>query len=407
MPGLNITYQIPFANNFIVSGLGRIQGRLSVLKVDFYRHQLGEKNLQRFARVLGSIFLTTGKETALFEEKFAAYLGQKHALGLMSGTAALHLALLALGLGPGDEVITTPMTFVATSLAILHTGARPVFVDVEPHTGNLDVTQVAAAVTPRTKAILPVHLYGQMVDMRGLKALAEGANLLLIEDAAHCLEGERDGVRVGELADAACFSFYATKSITCGEGGALTTNHDFLMEPLKKLRLHGMSTHAEDRYTGRYRHYNVDVEGWKYNMPNLAAALLIDQIDEIEARRQERERLALFYRDRLAGLPGLDLPTLLPGVKQGHHLFTIWVDPARRDAILWALQEKGVGVAVNYRPCHLYTLFRERYGHREGDFPHAERIGQRTISLPLYPGLRDEEAEYVADAVREVVRSHG
>ncbi|MGQ9921639.1 MAG: DegT/DnrJ/EryC1/StrS family aminotransferase [Desulfobacca sp.] len=377
------------------------------MKVDFYRHQLGKKNLQRFARVLESIFLTTGQETALFEQKFAAYLGQKHALGLMSGTAALHVALLALGVGPGDEVITTPMTFVATALAIMHTGARPVFVDVEPDTGNLDVNRVAAALTPRTKAILPVHLYGQMVDMRALKTLAQEHHLFLIEDAAHCLEGERDGVRVGELADVACFSFYPTKSITCGEGGALTTNRDDLLELLKKLRLHGMSTHAEDRYTGRYRHYDVDVEGWKYNMPNLAAALLIDQLDEIEDRRRQRERLTLFYRDRLANLPGLELPTLLPGVKQGYHLFTIWVEPTHRDAILWGLQERGVGVAVNYRPCHLYSLFRERFGHTEGDFLHAERLGQRTISLPLYPGLREEEAEYVVDVVREVVRFHG
>ncbi len=377
------------------------------MKVDFYRHQLGDRNLERFAQILKSIFLTTGKETALFEEKFAAYLGQKHALGLMSGTAALHLALLALGVGPGDEVITTPMTFVATSLAIMHTGARPVFVDVEPETGNLDVSRVAEAITPRTKAVLPVHLYGQMVDMRRLQEIARSHHLWIIEDAAHCLEGERDGVRVGELADAACFSFYPTKSITCGEGGALTTNHSHLLEITKKLRMHGMSTHAEDRYTGRYRHYDVDVEGWKYNMPNLSAALLIDQIDEIEARRRERERLTQFYRDSLTGLPGLDLPALLPGVKQCFHLFTIWVPPARRDEILWELQEKGVGVAVNYRACHLYTLFRERYGHREGDFPRAEEIGQRTISLPLYPGLRDEEAEYVVAAVREVMRAKG
>ncbi len=191
------------------------------MKVDFYRHQLGDKNLQRLARVLEGLFLTTGQETALFEERFAALVGQKHALALMSGTAALHLALLALGIGPGDEVITTPMTFVATSLAIMHTGARPVFVDVEPTTGNLDVSQVPAAITPRTKAILPVHLYGQMVDMRRLKTIAQEHNLFLIEDAAHCLEGERDGVRVGELADVTCFSFYATKSITCGEGGPL------------------------------------------------------------------------------------------------------------------------------------------------------------------------------------------
>lgn len=377
------------------------------MKVEFYRHQLGDKNLQRLARVLEGLFLTTGQETALFEERFAALVGQKHALALMSGTAALHLALLALGIGPGDEVITTPMTFVATSLAIMHTGARPIFVDVEPTTGNLDVSQVPAAITPRTKAILPVHLYGQMVDMRRLKAIAQEHNLFLIEDAAHCLEGERDGVRVGELADATCFSFYATKSITCGEGGAITTNHEFLLEPLKKLRWHGMSTQAGDRQQGRYHHYDVEVEGWKYNLPNILAALLIDQLPEVEARRQERERWARYYRDHLADVPGLDLPVWLPGVKHGHHLFTIWVDPHHRDAILWQLQERGIGVAVNYRANHLYTLFRERYGHREGDYPQAELIGSRTISLPLFPGLREEEAAYVAATVREVVPAQG
>jgi dTDP-4-amino-4,6-dideoxygalactose transaminase len=364
------------------------------LKVEFFRHQLGERNLERFARVMESIFLTTGKETALFEEKFASCLGQKYALGLMSGTAALHISLLALGVGPGDEVITTPMTFVATSLAIMHTGAKPVFVDVEPETGNIDVNLVAAAINNKTKAILPVHLYGQMVDMRHLKELAQAHNLIIIEDAAHCLEGQRDGVRVGELADAACFSFYPTKSITCGEGGAVTTNHEYVL-----------STHAEDRYTGRYRHYDVDVEGWKYNMSNLQAALLIDQIDEIETRRRERERLAEYYRAAFANLPGLDLPVLLPGVKQGHHLFTIWVNPRRRDEILWQLQHEDVGVAVNYRACHLYSLFRDRYGCQEGDLPQAERIGSRTISLPLYAGLQSNEAEYVAATVQKVVRS--
>jgi dTDP-4-amino-4,6-dideoxygalactose transaminase len=377
------------------------------LKVEFFRHQLGEKNLQRFARVMESIFLTTGKEVALFEEKFAAYLGQKFALGLMSATAGLHIALLAQGIGPGDEVITTPMTFAATALAIMHAGARPVFVDVEPETGNLDVELAAAAINEKTKAIMPVHLYGQMVDMRRLKELAQAHNLIIVEDAAHCLEGEREGIRVGQLGDAACFSFYPTKSITCGEGGAITSNHEALLEPLKKLRLHGMSTHADDRYTGRYRHYEVDVHGWKYNMSNLQAALLIDQIDEIESRRRERERVDRYYRDCFADLPGLDLPVLLPGVKQGHHLFTIWVAPQYRDTMLWELQQQGVGVAVNYRACHLYALFRNRFGYQEGDLPRAESIGSRTLSLPLFAGLQPAEVEYVADTVKKVVRSLG
>lgn len=377
------------------------------MKVEFFRHQLGEANLQRFASVMRTIFLTTGKEVELFEKEFAQYLGQGHAVGLTSATAALHLSLLALGIGPGDEVITTPMTFVATALAIMHTGARPVFADVEPDTGNLDINQVAAAVTPRTKAVIPVHLYGQMVDIRRLDQLAKAHGLIIVEDAAHCLEGERDKIRVGDLGQTACFSFYATKSITCGEGGAVTTNDPSLAELLRQYRLHGMSTGAVDRYTDFYRHYDVEVEGWKYNMSNLQAALLIDQIKEIEPRRQERERIANYYRDSFSGLAGLEMPALLPGVKQGHHLFTIWVHPQHRDKILWDLQKEGIGVAVNYRACHLFTLFRERYGCREGDLPVAEAIGSRTLSLPIYPGLQVAEVEYVVDTVRRVVKNAG
>jgi dTDP-4-amino-4,6-dideoxygalactose transaminase len=377
------------------------------MKVEFYRHQLGEKNLKRFAQVMNTIFLTTGDEVALFEKKFAEYLGEKYVIGLTSATAGLQLSLLALGVGLGDQVITTPMTFVATPLSVMHANATPVFVDVEADTGNIDANLVEAAITPKTKAIMPVHLYGQMVDMVHLKKIAQKHNLFIIEDAAHCLEGVRDNVRVGQLSETTCYSFYATKSITCGEGGAVSTSNDELREMLQKLRLHGMSTDALHRYTKLYRHYDVDVHGWKYNMSNLQAALLIDQIDEIEPRREARERLANFYRDSFAGVQGLEMPAFRPEIKQGCHLFTIWVDPDKRDHILWSLQDQGVGVAVNYRACHLYTLFRRQYGYKEGDFPKAERIGSRTISLPLYASLQDEEAEYVADTVKKVVRSQG
>ncbi len=377
------------------------------MKVEFYRHQLGEANLKRFAQVMNTIFLTTGDEVALFEEKFAEFLGEKYVVGLTSATAGLQLALLALGIGRGAEVITTPMTFVATPLSVMHANATPVFVDVEPDTGNIDVGRIEAAITPRTKAVMPVHLYGQMVDMVGLKKLAQKHNLFLIEDAAHCLEGRRDDVRVGQLSEAACYSFYATKSITCGEGGAISTSQEHLRVMFQKLRLHGMSTDALHRYTKLYRHYDVDVHGWKYNMYNLQAALLIDQIDEIEPRCQQRGRIAEYYRASLAGCPGLEMPTLRPEIKQGYHLFTIWVDPDKRDHILWAIQDQGVGVAVNYRACHLYTLFRQQFGHKEGDFPNAERIGSRTITLPLYASLRDEEIEYVADTVKKVLKTQG
>ena len=356
---------------------------------------------------MNSIFLTTGEEVALFEKKFADFLGENFVVGLTSATAGLQLSLLALGIEPGAEVITTPMTFVATPLSIMHANATPVFVDVEADTGNIDVNLISAAITPKTKAIMPVHLYGQMVDMVNLKKLAQDHNLFIIEDAAHCLEGVRDNIRVGQLADAACYSFYATKSITCGEGGAISTSDQQLSVLFQKLRLHGMSTDAVHRYTKFYRHYDVDIEGWKYNMSNLQAALLIDQVDDIEPRRQKREQVAEYYRDSFSGCPGLDLPALVPGVKQGHHLFTIWVNPAQRDEILWALQEQGVGVAVNYCASHLYSLFRHQFGYKEGDFPQAELIGSRTVSLPLYPSLRDEEIEYVAETVKRVLRTHG
>jgi dTDP-4-amino-4,6-dideoxygalactose transaminase len=377
------------------------------MKVEFFRHQLGEANLKRFAQVMNTIFLTTGDEVALFEKKFAEFLGEKYVIGLTSATAGLQLSLLALGIGSGDEVITTPMTFVATPLSIMHANATPVFVDVEADTGNLDANLVEAAITPKTKAIMPVHLYGQMVDMVHLKKLAQKHNLFIIEDAAHCLEGVRDNVRVGQFSETACYSFYATKSITCGEGGAVSTSNEQLREMLQKLRLHGMSTDSLHRYTKLYRHYDVDIHGWKYNMYNLQAALLIDQVDEIETRRQKRERLANFYRASFAGVQGLEIPAFKPEIKQGYHLFTIWVDPEKRDHILWTLQEQGVGVAVNYRACHLYTLFRRQFGHKEGDFPNAERIGSQTISLPLYASLRDEEIEYVADRVKKILRRQG
>lgn len=377
------------------------------MKVEFFRHRLGEVNLGRFTKVMNSIFLTTGEEVRLFEEKLAAYLGLGHAVGMTSATAALHLSLLALDVGPDDEVITTPLSFVATGLAIMRVGAKPVFVDVEPDTGNMDVSRIPSAISGRTKAILPVHLYGQMVDMGQLKRIATDYDLAVVEDAAHCLEGSRDGIRVGQLAEAACFSFYATKSITCGEGGAAVTSDARLAEKLAKLRLHGMSTGAADRYTKKYMHYDVDVEGWKYNMANLQAALLIDQLDCVELWRKRREEISFYYRSEFESVQELEMLRLVEKATPAHHLSVILVPPDKRDFILWTLQEEGVGVAVNYRPMHLYTVFRERFSTEEGDFPNAEMIGRRCISLPLYPSLRDEEAEFVAKTVKKVVTRLG
>lgn len=370
------------------------------MKVEFYRHSLSEEDRQSVLECLNGLFLTTGSYVAQFEQRFAAYLGTGHAIGLTSCTAALHLALLALGIHEGDEVITTPMTFIATATAIIHTGATPVFVDVEADTGLIDPAAVDAAITERTRAIIPVHLYGHMCDMKALHDIASRSNLRIIEDAAHCIEGERDGVRPGQLSDAACFSFYATKNITSGEGGALTTNDAEIARTVRLLRQHGMSTEASDRWReGYYRHWDMLACGWKYNMDNIQASLLLPQMRRIEAHWQERSHLYDYYHQRLGRIDGLAMPAIRPGTKNAFHLFTVWLPAEQRDSLIEFMNREGIGLAVNYRAIHLLSWFRDRYAFRRGMFPNAERIGSRTVSLPFYPRLSAEEMAYVCDVL--------
>lgn len=374
------------------------------MKIEFYRHNIGEREIRKVTDVLHSIFLTTGQVVYEFEGKFSDYLKCKHTVGVTSCTAAMHLALLAYDIGPGDEVITTPLSFIATANAILHAGAKPIFVDVEPETGNINAELIEGAITNKTKAIMPVHLYGQMCDMKRIKAIADKHGLKVIEDSAHCIEGKRDGIKPGQLSDAACFSFYATKNITSGEGGAISTNDLNIADKLKRLRLHGMTRGAEERYIGKYQHWDMDILGWKYNMDNIQAALLLNQLDRIEERWKKREDICRNYEDAFRDINGLSFPMVLPNSKSARHLFTIWVDPDRRDRILWNLNEKGIGVAVNFRPIHLMKYYRERFNYKEGDFPFAEAIGAKTISLPMYPKLTEREKKYIINAVIDAVR---
>jgi len=373
------------------------------MKVEFYKHNIGEEEIRKVVEVLHSIFLTTGQVVYEFEDKFSHYLGCQHTIGLTSCTAALHLALLAYDIGPGDEVITTPMSFIATANAILHVGAKPVFVDVDPETGNINAELIEAAITPCTKAIMPVHLYGQMCDMKRLKAIADEHRLKVIEDCAHCIEGERDDIRPGQLSDAACFSFYATKNITSGEGGAVSTNNSDVADKLRRLRLHGMTKGAEERYGGKYQHWDMDILGWKYNMDNIQAALLLNQLERIEELMKRRQEICRRYEMALKNIDGLSFPRVLPNSKSARHLFTIWLDPNKRDSILWKLQENGVGVAVNFRSIHLMKYYKDTFGFEEGMFPAAERIGKSTISLPLYPKLTDHEVDFVIAKIKEAL----
>jgi dTDP-4-amino-4,6-dideoxygalactose transaminase len=368
-------------------------------KVPFYRHDLGKAELDAVAEVLEGEILTTGEAVAEVERLFANLVHRRHALAVTSCTGALHMALLALDIGPGDEVITTPMTFVATASAIIEAGATPVFVDVEPDTGNLDAGSVEAAITPRTKALLPVHLYGLMCDMRSLKAIADKHGLGVVEDAAHCIEGVRDSIRPGELSTAACFSFYATKNLTCGEGGAIVCDDEAVFERLKLLRLHGMTRSAAERTRYGYQHWDMVAMGWKYNMSNIEAALLLPQFPRVQRKLAEREALARRYDQRLAQIPGIVLPASRPGAVHARHLYTIWLETMPRDRLIACLHADRIGAVVNYRAVHLTSYFAEKYGHRPNSFPNAEWIGDRTLSLPFYPGMPETHVDIVADAI--------
>ena len=373
------------------------------MKVEFFRHSITKDDIERVETVLKSIFLTTGEVVKEFENELRRYLEVKNVIGVTSCTAGLQLSLLAWGIGKGDEVITTPMSFCSTANAVLHVGATPIFVDVEEATGNINAELVEDKITKNTKAILPVHLYGQMCDMKRLRKIADQYGLIVIEDAAHCIEGTRDGVRTGQLGDAACFSFYATKNITSGEGGAIAVNSIEKAELLRMLRLHGMDKSAADRYTKRYQHWDMPVLGWKYNMDNIHAALLVGQMRRIDQLWERRNQIWNMYEERLRGLGGIGILETLPNSRHARHLFPVIVPPEERDSVLWGLQNKGIGVAVNFRAIHLLRYYKEAFGYKEGDFPCAEKIGSGTISLPLYPALKDEEVDYVAKTLIDIM----
>jgi dTDP-4-amino-4,6-dideoxygalactose transaminase len=235
--------------------------------------------------------------------------------------------------------------------------------------------------------------------MKALRKIADKYSLVIIEDVAHCIEGSRDGVRTGELGYAACYSFYATKNLTSGEGGALVTNNDELSEQAKLLRLHGMNKNGNDRHREGYQHWDMTVMGWKYNMDNIQAAILLPQMDRLQDNWRKRQTLAQLYEDRLWDIPNLSLPKTLPGVEHSRHLFPVWIGGGHRDRVIQELQQTGISVMVNYRAIHLLTFFRETLGHKPGDFPIAERIGDSTLSLPFYAGMPDEHADIVVDAL--------
>lgn len=375
------------------------------MKIEFYKHNISPADREQLLKVLDSIFITTGPIVSQFEKKLAQYTGNQHAVAVMSCTHALELALRYYNIGAGDEVITTPMSFVATANVIEYVGAIPVFVDVEATTGNIDANLIEDAITPRTKAIIPVHLYGQMCDMVKIKEIAQKHNLKIIEDCAHCIEGSRDGIKVGQLGDAACYSFYATKNLTCGEGGAITCNDTTMYEWFIMARSHGISKGAADRYTKKYEHYDLKFLGLKCNLTDIQAALLLHQIDSLDLFLFQRESLAQRYNNGLKNNDSIGIPAVLPNSRHARHLYTIWT--GNRDACMYALQEAGIGVAVNFRPIHLMEYYTKKYGYKPGAFPVAEKIGASTITLPLYPQLPKESVDYIVDVINDLSLAEG
>lgn len=369
---------------------------------------IGPEEFEEVRQTLESAWIGTGPRAAALERAFAEYVGCEHAVALNSCTASLHLSMLGAGIGPGQEVITTPLTFAATANAITHVGATPVFADVDRATMNIDPDRIEAAVTERTKAILPVHFAGRPCDMDAIGEIAARHDLLVIEDAAHCIEGVYRGRKIGTISPLACFSFYVTKNMTTGEGGMICTNDGELARRLKVYGLHGLSGDAWKRFSdGGYRHYEVIFPGFKYNMTDLAAAIGLCQLPRIETWLRRREEIWAKYDQAFADLPCITPTPPESDTVHARHLYTLLVDAGAcrisRDAFMTELHRRGIGTGVHYRSLHLHAYYRKRFGFEEDDFPEATSISDRTVSLPLSAKLTDDEVERVIHNVRDLL----
>ena len=374
----------------------------------FHRPSLGTEEEAEVLDTLRSGWLTTGPKTHRFEAAFARYVGARHALGVTSCTAAMHLGLVALDIGPGDEVITSPITFPATANVVVHVGATPVFADVEPGTLNVDVDRIEAQVSPRTRAIMPVHFAGHPCEMDALMRVAQRHGLAVVEDCAHTIEATLRGRRVGSWGDVGAFSFYATKNITTGEGGMLVTSKAALAERVEVLRLHGISRDAWKRYgLEGYKHWETLSAGFKYNMSDLQAALGLAQLPKLETFWDRRRTITKAYDDAFASMPEIGRLEVKDDVQSSHHLYVILLRTERlsrtRDEFLDALQRENIGVGVHFRALHLHPYYRDRFGFKPGQLPAAEYASDRLLSLPLYPGMDDQAVEDTIAAVRKVV----
>jgi dTDP-4-amino-4,6-dideoxygalactose transaminase len=375
----------------------------------FGKPDLRQEEIDEVVETLKSGWIGTGPRVARFEKEFGEYVGVNHALAVNSCTAALHLALLTLGIGPGDEVITSPMTFAATANIILHVGARPVLVDIDKQTANIDPSHLEAAITPRTRAIIPVHFAGRSCDMDAILEIARRHDLYVIEDAAHAAGTLYKGRSAGALGDMGAFSFYATKNIVTGDGGMVTTNNEEWANTVEVLRLHGLSKDAWKRYSeSGYHHYEVILPGFKYNMTDMEAALGIHQLARIEEGLIRREAIWAEYDQAFQDLPLFLPPPPEKETRHARHLYTLLVDidavDITRDEVMTGLQAENIGTGVHYIALHLQPYYRDLLGYRPGDFPAALFVSERTLSIPLSTLITDDDVADVIAAVHRVLR---
>jgi dTDP-4-amino-4,6-dideoxygalactose transaminase len=381
---------------------------------DFIPFHVPWTDRREVREVEGSIrsgWLTTGPKVSLFESRIRRIVGSRHTVAVNSCTAALHLALVASGVRRGDEVITSPYTFAATGEAILYLGARPVFADIVPGTLNIDPEVVARACSRRTKAIVPIHVAGLPCAMQEILRVARRRRIRVIEDAAHALGAAVDGRPIGSIGDLTCFSFYATKNLTTGEGGMVSTDDASLADRVRRLSLHGLTNDAWKRYTraGSWR-YDIVELGYKYNMTDLAAGIGLAQLAKFREMQRRRRVLARRYSDLLRASDAFDLPLEEQGSVHAWHLYILRLRAGvlrlGRDQLIEALRAGGIGTSVHFQPLHLHSFYRKSFGYRRGSFPHTERESARAISLPLHPGLTEKAQDRVVAMLLDLADRH-
>jgi perosamine synthetase len=377
--------------------------------IPFHRPVIAEDEIQSVVETLKSGWLTTGPKVKRLEEDFAKYLGCKHAVAVNSGTAALHLALDAVGIGEGDEVIIPTMTFAATAEVVFYLKAKPVLVDCQPNTLNIDPEDIERKVTAKTKAIIPVDIAGQPCEFGKILEVARTHKLNVIEDAAHALPAAYWEKKVGCISDITCFSFYATKTITTGEGGMATTENPDWANRMRMMSLHGISLDAWDRYTDKGSwYYEIIRPGYKYNLTDIAAAIGIEQLKKCNEFWEARRRIANRYHEAFAELPEIQVPACAPDVQHAWHLYIIQLNleglRINRQDFIKALKSQNIGTSVHFIPLHLHPFYRETFGYQPADFPRASAVFERIISLPIYPRMTETNIETVISAVRKIVR---